>query len=60
MPGEEPDDHTPEDKDIYERPYNILFDGITEALKLLHAKEYDKVKEYLMQAQIDADEAVCE
>ena len=50
----------PDPIDIYERPYNILFDGVSDALRLLRAKEYDKAIQKLMQAQIDADVAVCE
>ena len=58
---EEEEEETIEDPvDIYERPYQILFDGITEALKLLRAKDYAAAKECLMNAQIEADEAVCE
>ena len=56
----EQDEETEDPVDIYERPYQILFDGITEALKLLRAKDYDGAKECLMNAQIEADEAVCE
>ena len=58
---EEEEEETIEDPvDIYERPYQILFDGITEALKLLRAKDYAAAKECLMNAQIEADEAVGE
>ena len=58
---EEEEEETIEDPvDIYERPYQILFDGITEALKLLRAKDYAAAKERLMNAQIEADEAVGE
>lgn len=57
----EEEEETIEDPvDIYERPYQILFDGITDALKLLRVKDYDAVKERLMNAQIEADEAVGE
>ena len=59
--GLEEGEETIEDPvDIYERPYQILLDGITDALKLLRAKDYDAVKERLMNAQIEADEAVGE
>ena len=51
---------TENDTNVYECAYNILLDGITEGIRLLRAKEYDKAIEHLMQTQIDAEEAICE
>ena len=56
---ERDDEDLSDPAEIYEKPYQILFDGVAEALKLLRAKEYDKAKECLMNAQVEADEAVC-
>ena len=57
---QEEDEETIDSPDVYEKPYSLLFDGVTEALNLLKAGEYDKAKDRLIRAQVEADEAVCE
>ena len=56
---EHDDEGLPDPEEIYEKPYHILFDGVSEALRLLKAKEVDKAIKCLEDAQIKADEAVC-
>ena len=62
-PDNRPEEPVPEREDpvdVYEKPYQILFDGITEALRLLRAERYGEARACLMDAQIRADEAVTE
>ena len=43
--------------DEYKRPYLILFNGITDALEKMDRQDYDSVKEILIHAQQEAEEA---
>ena len=43
--------------DEYEKPYRILFNGVTDALAALEDHNYGTVKNLLIQAQQQAEEA---
>jgi len=49
-------DQLPEDSD-YKRPYLILFNGITSALRAMERMNFGRAKELLEDAQADAEEA---
>jgi len=43
--------------DEYRKPYLILFNAITDALKKLENDDFEEAEKLLIQAQIDAEEA---